>query len=332
MSRPAPGTLPSFFSAWTWQEGRDPLALVKKELPLRLPKPGEVLVRNEAIGLNPVDWKVLGMPSWQTGHVPGVDGAGVAVAVGEGVNTDWLGQPVAYHQNLACNGSFATFTRLPARAPLRRPVTLDALTAAGFPCPGLTAWQALQKLPDGQGRMLLLSGAGGAVGHYLVQLAQARGFAVTTLNHPRHDVRLLALGARRCRPGPLAENERWPESDAHFDAVIDTVGAGHAERLAGALRANGHLVCIQGRLPNWPCAAFGRALSLHEVALGALHRFGDAAAWAELSAVGEMLLKQLADGTLQAESAVVGDFATLPQLLAALRSRSFSGKPLVRIS
>ena len=141
---------------------------------------------NEAIGLNPVDWKVLGMPGWRADHVPGVDGAGVVVGVGEGVAAAWLGQPVAYHQSLQRNGSYAQFVNIPARALLRRPSGLDALTAASFPCPGLTAWMALEKLPAGKGHRLLLSGAGGAVGHYLVQLAQERGFAVTTMSHPRH--------------------------------------------------------------------------------------------------------------------------------------------------
>jgi NADPH2:quinone reductase len=324
-------TPPATFGAWTWQGGADPLALAWKQLPLRPPGPGEALVRNEAIGLNPVDWKVLGMAGWQPDHVPGVDGAGVVAAVGDGVDPSWLGQPVAYHQDLRRDGSFAEFTTLRARALMRRPAGLDALTAAGFPCPGLTAWQALEKLPPGPGRQLLVGGAGGAVGAALVQFATARGFTVTTLAAPRHDARLRALGAHDCLPGPLPEDESWPADDARFDAVIDAVDAGHAARLAGALRANGHLVCIQGRVADWPCEAFGRALSLHEVALGALHRCGDDAAWVELVAAGEALLAQLADGTLRPEPQVVRELEALPRLLADLRVRNFSGKPLVRL-
>ncbi|WP_417066646.1 alcohol dehydrogenase catalytic domain-containing protein [Niveibacterium terrae] len=331
MTRCAHELLPESFKAWTWQRGSDPRALAIKDLPLARPEPGEVLVCNEAIGLNPVDWKVLGMPGWRADHVPGVDGAGVVVGVGEGVAATWLGQPVAYHQSLQRNGSYAQFVNIPARALLRRPSGLDALTAASFPCPGLTAWMALEKLPAGKGRRLLLGGAGGAVGHYLVQLAQERGFAVTTMSHPRHHSRLRALGACECLPGPLAEGQSWPEREAGFAAVIDTIGAEHAARLAGALLANGHLVCIQGRVPQWPCAAFGRALSLHEVALGALHQFGTDAAWAELGAAGEALLARLADGTLKPEALIVDDFDSLAQRLSDLRARNFSGKPVIHI-
>ena len=106
--------------------------------------------------------------------------------------------------------------------------------------------------------------------------------------------------------------------------MIDTIGAEHAARLASALQANGHLVCIQGRVPQWPCAAFGRALSLHEVALGALHQFGTDAAWVELGAAGEALLARLADGTLKPEALIVDDFDSLPRRLSDLRERNFS--------
>ncbi|MCB4767748.1 zinc-binding dehydrogenase [Ancylobacter sp. Lp-2] len=323
------------YRAWTWRGGGAPGELTLDRVEMPELGAGEALVRNAAIGLNPVDWKLLAAPppSWHAGHVPGVDGAGTVIAVGDDLPSGWLGQRVAYHQNLHKPGSFADYTALPARALLRLPETLDFATAAGIPCPALTAWLALEKLPARPGARVLVSGAGGAVGNYLVQLAVARGFTVTALCHPRHWERLRRLGAGDCRPGPLADDGAWPTAEAgRFFAVIDSISADHATRLAPALEANGHLVCIQGRPESWPCPPFGPALSMHEVALGALHLFGDDDAWRRLTAAGVSILGDVAAGRLQPETLVAGDFDALPQMLEALRQRRFSGKPILRLT
>ncbi|MGC4009555.1 MAG: VOC family protein [Pseudomonas sp.] len=323
---------PETSRAWTWQGAAEPSALRLETRQLPTPASGEVLVRNAVIGLNPVDWKVLGgeLVDWQPGKVPGVDGAGTVVALGAGVDPRWLGRRVAYHQDLGKPGSFAEHTPVATAVLLRVPEALDFETAASFPCPALTAWQALEKLPLRSADRLLVSGAGGAVGHYLVQLAAERDVQVSAMCHPRHWQRLQEFGAVECLPGPLPDGELWQDG-ARFHALIDCVGSAHAERLAPSLRANGHLLCIQGRLADWPNPPFGLALSLHEVALGALHRFGDAQDWARLVEAGEGLLKAIAAGQLRSEPLVIGEFEALPEHLEALKHRSFSGKPLIRI-
>lgn len=315
------------YQAWTWQGGHAPLDLQLQTVKAAPLAAGEVWVRNAAIGLNPVDWKVLGrLDDVHPGHVLGVDGAGTVVAVGEGVSQGWIGQRVAYHQNLHRHGSFAEYTPIVARALLQLPDAIDFATAASFPCPGLTAWLAIEKIPACPTARLLVSGAGGAVGLYLVQLALARGFEVHALCHQRHWPRLRALGIAQCH-----DNEALL-TDKEFYAVIDSTGPEPAMRLARLLEANGHLVCIQGRVAQWPFAGFEEAISLHEVALGALHRHGSNAAWARLTAAGEAMLTSLAEQTLQPEIQLCREFTALPQLLDELRQRSFSGKPLVLLS
>lgn len=321
--------------AWTWQGSAEPDALELKRIVVPSLATGEVLVRNAVIGLNPVDWKVLGpgLIDWEKDHVPGVDGAGTVVAIGEGVDNSWLGQRVAYHQSLAKPGSYAEHTPVAARALMRVPDAVSFDTAASIPCPALTAWLAIEKLPVIPDAPLLISGAGGAVGHYLVQFAAARGFAVTAMCNQRHWQRLQAMGAQRCIAGPLAAGQSWPEADAaSFYAVIDSVNEDHAARLTPALKANGHIIAIQGRLSEWPCAPFGRTLSMHEVALGALHWYGDDEAWQQLTAAGEKIMADLAAGRLVAEETVATGFDKLPELLDQLRHRQFSGKPLVRVN
>ncbi|MGU1062157.1 zinc-binding dehydrogenase [Pseudomonas aeruginosa] len=325
-------SLPTHYRAWRWHGSAEPLELALEQVPLQPPAAGEVLVRNAVIGLNPVDWKVLGgeLVDWQPGHIPGVDGAGEVVAVGDGVPAEWLGRRVAYHTSLHGHGSFAEYAPVAARALLRLPDKLEFEVAASIPCPALTAWLAIEKVPVQPEQPLLVSGAGGAVGHYLVQLASARGFAVTAMANIRHWDRLRDLGARVRIAGPLADGQDV-DGERYFHAVIDSVNEDHAARLAGALRANGHLVCIQGRVPQWPCEPFGLCLSMHEVALGALHVHGDDAAWQRLTAAGERMLDEIAEGRLQAEARVMRGFDELAQLLEDLRHRNFSGKPLVQV-
>ncbi|MDE1181102.1 zinc-binding dehydrogenase [Paraburkholderia sp.] len=334
MTEPKHIEWPADWRAWVWRGGSTPHELSLERVARQPLQAGDVLVKNAVIGLNPVDWKVLGdaQMGWQPGKVPGVDGAGTVVAIGENVDRAWLGQRVAYHQSLHRPGSYAEYTPIDANVLLRVPAGLDLTVAASFPCPALTAWQALEKLPAQTGRTLLVSGAGGAVGRYLVQLALARGFVVSAMCNPRHWPRLRALGVSECLEGPLADGVSWPASDAaRFFAIVDCVNADHATRVAPALRANGHLVCIQGRAEHWPCAPFGRALSVHEVALGALHVFGDSAAWAALTHAGEQMLDALAGGRLEAEPCIVGGFENLPDQLDGLKHRQFSGKPLVSV-
>ncbi|WP_205297458.1 alcohol dehydrogenase catalytic domain-containing protein [Candidatus Pantoea multigeneris] len=305
---------------WQWQGGDSARDLQDSVMTAQPLQPGDVLVRNAAIGLNPVDWKVL---ESQVGLVPGVDGAGTVVAVASDVDPAWLGARVAYHQSLRRNGSFAEYTPVAAQVLMRVPEAMDFASAAAFPCPALTAWQAITKLPLLPGAEVLIAGAGGSVGHFLVQLAHVRGFVVTTLSHPRHWDRLKALGAKRC----VEDTEH--NAEPRYFAAIDAVGPQHAASLADALLANGHLVCIQGRVEQWPCSPFGRAISLHEVALGALHTYGSAQQWQALTRQGEQLLAQLADGRLQSETLLQFPYEQLPRELQALQYRNFSGKQII---
>lgn len=332
MNQTSPHPLPSHHQAWTWERNGTPRSLTLQRMALPTPANGQVLVRNAVIGLNPVDWKLIesAPEAWREGHIPGVDAAGDVVSVGADVSAAWIGRRVAYHTNLQKPGSFAEFTAVDARALLRVPDAVDFEMAASVPCPALTAFLAIEKVPVQRDQPVLISGAGGAVGNYLVQFAAMRGFIVTAMAHPRHWDRLRTLGAAACLASP-AEDAPLPTGQQRFYAVIDSVNAEHAARMADSLLANGHLVCIQGRPAEWVCPPFGRTLSMHEVALGALHVYGDDEAWSRLVAAGEQMLQQIAAGALSPEARVVRPFDVLPQCLEDLRNRQFSGKALVRV-
>ncbi|XXD10109.1 alcohol dehydrogenase catalytic domain-containing protein [Klebsiella sp. R445] len=318
--------LPINYSAWVWHGGALPTGLQLETMPLPCPQAGQVLVQNQAIGLNPVDWKLLNI---KQDKIPGVDGAGVVVAVGSGVSEHWVGQRVAWHQSLEKPGSFAEFTVLNVEVVMRIPNGLDTVTAAAFPCPGLTAWQALEKVPSRTGDRILIGGAGGSVGGFLVQLAHQRGFEVDVLSHPRHHARLTALGASHCYTTP-DDTDNWV-SPARYDVIIDSSSSESYLWLCRGLVANGHFVAILGRPESWPCKPFTRTFSLHEVALGALHIYGDVRAWDRLTADGERLLEQMEAGSLTGEKIITFKFIDLADYLLRLERRDFVGKLVAEV-
>ncbi|NVN03031.1 MULTISPECIES: alcohol dehydrogenase catalytic domain-containing protein [Asaia] len=327
--------VPDAYQAWCWEQGSSALSLVLRSVSRPMLQPDEVLVRNYVVGLNPVDWKALGarLAPWAPGHVPGVDGVGIVVATGRAVDDEWLGRRVAYHQSLMRPGSYAEYTPVRRRALIGIPRTLDFETAASVPCPALTASLALAKLPSRAGAGLLIAGAGGGVGNYLVQLAVARGFCVTAMCHERHWTRLRSMGVQDCVRGPLPSGVALPDAlEKRFHAVIDCVSADHAAALVPALKANGHIVCIQNRLTEWPDPPFTRCLSVHEVALGGLHDYGDDADWHDLTTTGHRLMACLAEQALVPENMIIREFSDLPTLLNDLEHRQFSGKALIRVS
>jgi len=323
------------YAAWAWTSGQglDGLSLTRK--PLVQPGPGQVLVANRAIALNPVDWKIIewGHPAWSTGRVPGVDGMGVVVAAGAGVTLQ-PGSRVAYHQSLAIDGSFAEYCLLDAATVLSVPAALDDAAAASLPCPGLTAWQAVEKVPAGEAADVLVIGAGGAVGLLLVQLAAQRGWRVWATASGAHHAKLKSLGV----VGVFDYREPdWKTAlttslgERRLHAVFDTVSGAHAAEMASMLGYNGHLVCIQDRQETAPVPAFSSAISLHEVALNSYHTHASLQDRQTLRRNGEQLLQALLDGSLIGPALQTFDFRELPQALRALKDGAGGGKWVARL-
>lgn len=305
-------SLPGQMRAWRWLQRDNGITLETLSLPQL--EAGMVLVANRMIGLNPVDWKFIdkmGQEKWRDGQVPGVDGAGEVVSVAAGGDNSLLGKRVCYHTSLLADGSFADYTAVPARALIPLPDKIDWATASSFPCPTMTAWQAIEKIPAQDARRILISGASGPVGRSLIQLAKARGFHVTALATEKRHADLTQLGADRCiadLPGA-----------GPFYAVFDTVSGEHARLLASLVAANGHLICIQDRLESPAVAAFTTAISQHEVALGALHSFGDDAHWHELVAAAEGLLEKVVTHQFELPQPHIVSFENLAAALREFR-------------
>lgn len=287
-----------------WGYNQKQIELINIKIPTALEN--TVLIKNEAIGLNPVDWKIIAgkLDDRPRHYIPGVDAAGTIVQLGEHTQHLKIGTRVAYHTDLTKNGSFSEYTMVNARALMTIPDDLDEITAAAFPCPGLTAWQAIEKLPKIDGKKILVNGAGGAVGSLITQLLIQKGAKVCAIaSHKRH-AKLEKWGAKQLID---YHEPHWYElllqsltlnPNERFYAAFDLINGGSAAKLAPLLEYYGHLISIQDRIEIAPLPAFTTSISLHEIALASQHIYGSNQQWRELTYHGNQLLQQIAVGNI----------------------------------
>lgn len=165
------------------------LELVEREP--AAPGPDEVRVRVAVSGVNPTDWKARagGKPEEFSEIVPNQDGAGTVDAVGSDVSDLKVGDRVwlflAAHQRPT--GTAQEFTVVPASRVVRLPDGIDFDVAASLGVPAMTAHRALTVHENGPthlapgalaGRVVLVQGGAGAVGHAAIQLAKWAGATV----------------------------------------------------------------------------------------------------------------------------------------------------------
>ncbi|MFB4277364.1 NADP-dependent oxidoreductase [Nonomuraea sp. MTCD27] len=224
--------------------GPDVLKTVEVDKPV--PAPTEVLVRVEAAGLNPTDWKTRatgGILRMAPPFVLGYDVSGVVEGSGVGQALYKPGDEVfgmlRYPQG---HGAFAEYVTAPSRHFVRKPEGVDHVQAAALPLAALTAWQALVDVAGLRaGRRVLIHAAAGGVGHLAVQIAKARGaYVIGTASAAKHDF-LRGLGADELvdyRTTDFAEVVR------DVDVVLETIGGDYGTRSLRTMREGGTIVSL----------------------------------------------------------------------------------------
>jgi NADPH:quinone reductase-like Zn-dependent oxidoreductase len=221
-----------------------------------LPKPtvteGTVLIRVKAAGLNPFDNAIVAgvVAQWGLPHeyplVLGRDAAGVVEAVGEGVEHVAVGDEVIGHVLAAppiSAGTLAEYALLPAAAVTPKPAGLDFTTAAAIPLAGAAAVQSVEAIDLQPGQTVLVNGASGGVGSYVVQLLAARGATVVATGTAAAVDQLTGLGAAQVvdfTAGPVADQVRaiYPEG---VDALVNLAGVTPDDIPTGAVRRGGRV-------------------------------------------------------------------------------------------
>ncbi|KAH6720885.1 chaperonin 10-like protein [Leptodontidium sp. MPI-SDFR-AT-0119] len=182
------------------------------ERPIPTPGPGEILVRNYALAVNPVDWKRrdwgFAIPSYPT--ILGSDVSGIVDSVGPDVTLFAAGDRVfgfadGFSSGKLDNSSFQTYTIVPVVTASKLPDSIDFEHGVMLPMAVATASIALFKdlgLPrpgsvdvkQGAGSLLVWGGAS-ALGSMAIQLGNLAGFTVYAAASPIHDAYLKSLGA-----------------------------------------------------------------------------------------------------------------------------------------
>ena len=155
--------------------------------------PGQALVRVRATSINAADYRTMradpflvrldnGLRRPKKRPILGSDVAGVVEQVGDGVEGLELGDEVfgdSFHDGM---GAFAELVAVREEALVRKPATLSFEEAAAVPLAGVTALQGVRDKGEVQtGTEVLVQGAGGGVGHLIVQIAKAFGAEVTAV-------------------------------------------------------------------------------------------------------------------------------------------------------
>ncbi|MFC8939092.1 NADP-dependent oxidoreductase [Streptomyces griseoincarnatus] len=213
--------------------------------------PGEVRLRVHAAAVSPTDILLMAgllrHSGMQLPYCPGQDAAGVVDEVGPGVAGLAPGDRVMalVMPTSAAGGAYREHIVLPAVRVAHSPSGTSHEEAAALPMNGLTARLGLDLMDLAAGQLLAVTGAAGAVGGYLVELAKADGLRVVADAAPADEELVRRLGA----------DHVVPRGDGFAEAVrrIAPAGAGGVADAAvlvtgalGAVRDGGQVAAFRG--------------------------------------------------------------------------------------
>jgi NADPH:quinone reductase-like Zn-dependent oxidoreductase len=203
------------------------------ELPDPQAGPGQVLIKIQVAGINPMD-RPIAAGAMQTGEPPefplvlGSDLVGVVESLGEGAGRFSAGEELFGELPLGRYGSYAEYVAVSEDAPLvLLPKALARTTAAALPTPGVTALQIVESLESLSGKSVLIVGAAGGVGSFVTQLAAHSGAHVVAIDRADAGDRLRAYGAVETVDSAAAsvrDEVRRSHSDG-VDILVDLVSS-----------------------------------------------------------------------------------------------------------
>jgi len=290
---------------------------------------GTVLIQVKAAGLNPIDnllaaGAMSGMIPHEYPLIVGRDAAGIVEAVGAGVDHVAAGDRVYGHVLLAPPvqaGTVAEYAVLPAASVVPMPAGLDFVTAAAIPLASAAASAAVQALGGavGPGSVVLVNGASGGVGSYVVQLLAAQQIDVVATAAAADAGRLRELGATATvdhTAGSVVDQVRAIHPGG-VDALVNLAGNTAEEVPLGAVKKGGP-VAFTTMNPDEATLA-GAGLTGFKVM---------ARATREVTAP---IAQQVADGSMRVSVAEVLDLDHAVEGLATLAAGTSRGKIVVTL-
>jgi NADPH:quinone reductase len=277
-----------------------PSVLKLEEVPVPQPGPSQVLVRNHAVGVNPVD-TYLRSNTDNRGpklpYTPGSDAAGVVEAVGNAVTRVQKGDRV--YVGGSVTGAYAEMALCEQTQVHPLPGNASFAQGAAMNVPYATAFHGLFHRAHGEaGESVLVHGASGGVGIAAVQLARARGLTVIgTAGTDRGRRLVLEQGAHHVldhgAPGYLDEVLKLTDGRG-VDVILEMLANVNLQKDFGALAMRGRVAVIgnRGSIDFNPRLAMNKNAAILGVAL--FH-----ATPAQLAGIHDALVEGLRNGTLR---------------------------------
>ena len=242
-------SLPSEMNAIDPAGHGGPEVLEPVRRPLPEPGPGEVLIRVEAAGVNRPDVlqrRGLYPPPPGASSVPGLEVAGTIAALGKGVTTLEIGEPVCA---LLAGGGYAEYAVAPAGQCLPVPDSLTMVEAAAMPETLFTVWTNLfERAYARDGETVLVHGGTSGIGTMAIALAKLFGLKIlVTCGSDEKCARAEALGADGAinyREQDFAEAVKDFTGGRGVDIVLDMVGGDYFPRNLACLADDGRHVSI----------------------------------------------------------------------------------------
>lgn len=277
-----------------FREYGTPDVLEVLDLPLPEPGPGEVRVRVHAAAVSPTDAAFragdyaprVAEAGLEPPFIPGMDAAGVVEAIGPGGDGRLsVGDPVvAFVRPVSSTGgAYADSIVVPAASVVAAPRGVDHIGASTFLMNSLTARVSLDALGLASGDTVVITGAPGLLGGYLIQLAKADGLVVIADAAPADEELVRGFGADHVVPRGEGFVAAVRELLPHGSRGLVDAGILNARAL-GAIADGGGMVALQG----WE-GPVERDIVLHRIFV---------AGWAEDTARMEALVKQVEEGLL----------------------------------
>ncbi len=246
-----------------------PEKLILEDVTIAPPGKGEVRVGHKAIGLNFIDvyFRTGAYPSASLPFVPGNEGAGVVLSVGEGVTAFRKGDRVAY---VASPGSYAQERNVPGHFLVKLPKEISFETAAGMMLKGMTAEYLLFRVfKVKKGSTILVHAAAGGVGLLLCQWGKALGATVIGTVGSAEKAKIAKKHG--CTHTILYREENFAERVKEItggklcDVVYDGIGAATFPASLDCLKTFGTFVSFgaaSGSIPAFDIGLLGKKGSL----------------------------------------------------------------------